>query len=100
MSCELAVYGLVCGVIYACAPRRGTAAVYAALLPAMLAGRAVWGCVQAVLLGMSGSALTLQMFWASAFLNAIPGIVLQLVLIPAVMAALNRTGVVQYRQRA
>ena len=100
MSCELAVYGLVCGVIYARAPRRGTAAVYAALLPAMLAGRAVWGCVQAVLLGMSGSALTLQMFWASAFLNAIPGIVLQLVLIPAVMAALNRAGVVQYRQRA
>ena len=40
------------------------------------------------------------MFWAGAFLNAIPGIVLQLVLIPAVMAALNRTGVVQYRQRA
>ena len=68
------------------------------LLLAMLAGRAVWGVVQAVLLGLTGSALTLQVFMASAFLNAIPGIIVQLILIPVVMLALNRTGLVPFKQ--
>lgn len=40
------------------------------------------------------------MFLAGAFLNAIPGIVLQLVLIPGIMVALNRTGLVQFGRRA
>jgi len=35
---------------------------------------------------------------AGAFLNAIPGIVLQLILIPAIMVALNGTGLVRYQK--
>lgn len=38
------------------------------------------------------------MFLAGAFLNAIPGIILQLVLIPALMLALHRTGLVRFRR--
>lgn len=38
------------------------------------------------------------MFMAGAFLNAIPGIVVQLILIPVVMVALNRTGLVPFRK--
>ena len=63
----------------------------------MLAGRAVWGIAQIALLGISGDGFTWQLFMAGAFLNAIPGIVLQLVLIPAIMVALNRTGLVPFR---
>ena len=37
-----------------------------------------------------------KMFLAGAFLNAVPGIIIQLVLIPAVMVALGRTGMVQF----
>lgn len=48
------------------------------------------------MLGASGSAFTMQMFLAGAFLNAVPGIVIQLVLIPAVMAALGKTGLVHF----
>ena len=58
----------------------------------------VWGVAQIVLLGLSGSAFTLQAFMAGALLNAIPGIVLQLLLIPAIMVALNRTGLVPFKQ--
>lgn len=36
------------------------------------------------------------MFIAGAFLNAVPGIVLQLVVIPAVMLLLNKTGLVPF----
>ena len=48
------------------------------------------------LLGTGEGGVTLQMFMAGAFLNAIPGIILQLVLIPGIMVALNRTGLVQF----
>ena len=73
-------------------------ALYRALLIAMLAGRAVWGMAQVLLLGMSGSAFSMQMFLAGAFLNAIPGIILQLILIPSLMVALHRTGLVRFRR--
>ena len=72
--------------------------MYRCLLLAMVAGRVVWGVVQAVLLGLTGSAMTLQIFLAGALLNAIPGIIVQLILIPVVMLALNRTGLVPFKQ--
>ena len=65
----------------------------------MLAGRVVWGIVQVILLGISGNGFTWQMFMAGAFLNAIPGIIVQLILIPVIMVALNRTGLVRFRKR-
>ena len=51
-----------------------------------------------ILLGIGGSAFTVQAFLAGAVLNAIPGIILQLVLIPAIMVALHRTGLVRFRR--
>ena len=59
----------------------------------MFAGRAVWGIAEIALLGMAGKTFTRQMFLAGAFLNAVPGILLQLILIPSVMLALHRTGI-------
>ena len=43
MAFELAAYGAVIGLLYAKLNKRGVAGVYMALVPAMLAGRAVWG---------------------------------------------------------
>ena len=40
--------------------------------------------------GVGGSAFTASAFISGAFLNAIPGIILQLVLIPVIMVALGR----------
>ena len=56
------------------------------------------GVAQMILLGFNGSGFTLQMFLAGAFLNALPGIVLQLVLIPSIMVSLNKAGVVRFRR--
>lgn len=36
---------------------------------------------------------------AGAFLNAVPGIIVQLILIPGIMVALNRTGLVRFKKR-
>ncbi len=62
--------------------KKGAAGVYAALLTAMVAGRLVWGVAEVVLLGLGGKAFTAQAFLAGALLNAVPGIIVQLVLIP------------------
>ena len=68
------------------------------MIIAMISGRLVWGLVEVILLGMGGKAFTWQMFLAGAFLNAIPGIILQLVLIPAIMVALNKAGLVHFQK--
>ena len=98
MAFELMTYGLVAGLMYGLSRWQCIVALYRSLIVAMLAGRAVWGIVQVVQLGFSGSEFTWSMFMSGAFLNAIPGIIIQLILIPAIMAALNRTGLVPYKK--
>ena len=93
MTFELATYGAVAGALYRRSPWKCLQALYRALLFAMFAGRAVWGLAEVALLGMTGKAFTRQMFLAGAFFNAVPGILLQLILIPSVMLALHRTGI-------
>ena len=94
MAFELLTYGLVVSLLYRHAHWHCVLSLYRALLVAMLAGRAVWGIVQLVQMGLTHSSFTWKMFLGGAFLNAIPGIVLQLVLIPAIMLLLKRTGLV------
>lgn len=97
MAFELAAYGLIIGLVYTAVHKRGVATLYISLLTAMVGGRLVWGLAEVVLLGMAGNAFTLQAFLSGALLSAVPGILLQLVLIPAVMVALDRTGVVRFQ---
>lgn len=99
MAFELAAYGLTVGLLYSHSRWQCVIALYRSMIAAMLLGRVVWGFVQVVLLGVSGGRFTWKMFTAGAFLNAIPGIILQLILIPAVMVALNRTGLVPFAKR-
>ena len=96
MAFELAAYGLVAGYCYAISRHKCIIALYRSLILAMVAGRIVWGVVQAILLGLGGSSFTMEMFLAGSLLNAIPGIILQLVFIPAVMLALHQTGLVKF----
>ena len=97
MSFELMTYGLVAGLLYSLSKWQCIRALYRCLVIAMLAGRVVWGVVQIIQLGVTGG-FTWQMFMAGAFLNAVPGIVVQLILIPVVMLSLNRTGLVPFRR--
>ena len=98
MAFELAAYGFLAGFLYARSRWQCVVALYRCLIAAMLGGRVVWAVVQVILSGVSGQAFTWQMFLSGAFLTAIPGIILQLVFIPAVMVALDRTGLVRFRR--
>lgn len=97
MAFELATYGLVVGLWYGKSRWKCIISLYRSMIAAMLCGRIVWGIVQIILLGMSGNSFSWQVFMTEAFINAIPGIIVQLILIPVIMLALNRTGLVTLR---
>ena len=89
MAFELAAYGAVSGWMYAKLPRKKSS-VYVALLVAMVVGRLVWGAAQFVCLGLSGSAFSLSAFLAGAVATAIPGIIVQILLIPVLVMVLEK----------
>ena len=99
MSTELMIYGLVVGLIYGFSKKKNIVTVYISLLSAMVSGRLAWGLVQVILLGIGGTGFTVEAFLAGALLNAIPGIILQLILIPAVMLTLHKTRLLPFRDR-
>jgi hypothetical protein len=66
-----------------------------ALITAMLAGRIVWGCAMVVLLGGSEAPFTWAAFLAGAFINAVPGIIVHILLIPLIVMALRKAGIAQ-----
>ena len=91
MAFELAVYGGMAGLLYHLLPKRKWM-VYAVLLTAMLAGRIVWGAVHVILAGLTGNSFTWEAFLLGAVTNAVPGIIMQLVLIPILVIAMDRAG--------
>jgi len=95
MCFELATYGLAAGLLYARLPKR-RGRIYGSLIAAMLAGRMVWGVVMALTSGVSGAVFTWTAFMAGAFLNALPGIVVHILLIPGIVVALRRAGLIQH----
>jgi thiamine transporter ThiT len=88
MAFELAAYGLLAGLFYKLLPKKPVY-VYVSLILAMLGGRVVWGLVQMILMGLVAQPFTWQIFMAGAFGNALPGILVQLVLIPVIVLALR-----------
>lgn len=92
MAFELATYGLVASTVYRRLPKKAWS-IYAALLIAMVCGRLVWGAAAMIFYGLAGTPFTLQVFMAGAFLNAVPGIILQLVVLPPLVLALEKAGI-------
>ncbi len=89
MAFELAVYGLMSGLLYRLFPKK-TVSIYASLVLSMIAGRLVWGFVQFCCMGLDATKFTFSAFWAGAVANALPGIVIQLILIPVIIAVLEK----------
>lgn len=92
MTAELCAYGLLAGIFHRITrkllPGKSLLAVYVSLVLAMLGGRIVWGLASAALMLAGQTEFSLQAFWASGFVSAWPGMVLQIVLIPPLWKAL------------
>lgn len=95
---ELATYGFVIGILYEKAKWQCIRSLYRCMIAAMLAGRIVWGIAKAVTMGLAGKSFTLAAFIAGGFTEAIPGIILQLLLIPAIMLLLDKTHLVPFKK--
>lgn len=89
MSFELAAYGCFCGLFYSKLPKK-LLYIYISLITSMVIGRVIWGAVSVILYGAAGKGFTWKIFMAGAFINAVPGILLQLILIPAVVKVLDK----------
>lgn len=99
MALELAGYGTLAGWLYSHSRWRCVKALYRCLIAAMVGGRLLWGAVAWVIFGLAGKSFTLELFLTSTVFGAIPGILLQLTLIPAVMVALDKAKLVPFTRR-
>ena len=91
MMFELAAYGLFAGLLYKLFPKKNVY-IYPALIISMIAGRVIWGVARLIMSGVSGSEFTFAMFIAGAFTNAIPAIIIHILVIPPIVMALKKSG--------
>ncbi len=91
MAPEMAAYGLVCGILYRIFPKK-LPFYYLNLLISMVAGRFVYGIVTYIVTVAEGGTFLFQSFLTATVLTSLPGILLQLVLIPLLLMALTKAG--------
>ncbi len=89
MAFELAAYGVVSGILHRAFPKK-KGYIYCSLILSMLIGRIIWGIATAICMGVVGNAFTFGTFIAGAVTNAIPGIILQIVIIPPLVMVLDK----------
>ena len=89
MLCELAVYGFVSGLLMRYVKTgKLLADLYVSLVGAMLLGRLVLGLFNAVI--FRAGEYSIAIWTTSAFVTALPGIIIQLAVIPVLVFALKK----------
>ena len=89
MLCELAVYGLIAGLLIVLVHTgKSTADLYISLVGAMIAGRIIYGIVNALI--FRAGEYSMSMWLTASFVTALPGIVIQLILLPLIVLGLRR----------
>ncbi len=93
MAFELMVYGAVSGLLFIFLVKKikkvdSLLAIYIALISAMILGRGVGGIFSYLLTIGNGGVYDASIYWASFFANGWPGMILQIVLVPAIIRLL------------
>ncbi len=94
MAFELAGYGFLAGLFYNLLPLKKLPRIYTSLFGAMLGGRIIYGLVCIPLMGIAKVPYSFEIFFASTIIEALPGIILQLILIPVVLLALQKANLI------
>lgn len=101
MAFELFTYGLMCGLMFKIfnklIKKDYIFSIYISLIIAMIVGRGVYGLVSYILTFMNSNSTpyTFYAFISGTFLQAWPGIILQLILIPIIIRILLRFKIIQ-----
>ena len=96
MAFELAAYGLVAGLMHKILPKKKLY-IYVSLITAMIVGRLVWGTAMFIFMTVAGKGFTLGAFVSGAITTAIPGIIVQIVLIPVLVMILDNPKVLKLK---
>jgi Protein of unknown function (DUF1393). len=86
MMLELGAYGVLTGVLYKLTKGK----IYITLIGSMLGGRIVMGLANTIFLGFAGEAYGIAAFISAAFVTALPGIIVQIILIPVFLYAMRK----------
>ena len=89
MAFELGTYGFVAGFLHIRLPKKRWY-VYVSLLCSMVLGRVVWGIMMFACMGFDTSLFGWTAFISGAITTAIPGILLQIILIPIIVITLEK----------
>ncbi|MBQ8475335.1 MAG: ECF transporter S component [Clostridia bacterium] len=89
MAFELATYGALSGLMHKMLPQKKPY-IYCSLVISMVAGRLIWGVAMLICMSVQGGSFGISAFLAGAVTNAIPGIIVQLVLIPVIVMLMER----------
>lgn len=98
MAFELAGYGFFVGFIFSLLNIQNISRVYISLVVSMIAGRIVKCIAQFFILGFTDEGFVFGAYIAGAFTNALPGIILQIILIPLVMFTLQRLHLISWKK--
>lgn len=90
MAFELATYGVVAGFLYGKLAKTKSN-IFISLIVAMMTGRIVWGISRCIMAGFNALPFGMEAFIAGAVTQAIPGIILQIILIPVIIFSLKRS---------
>jgi len=91
MLCELAVYGIMAGILYKVVKTKNRELnIYIALIGAMLCGRLVGGILNALI--FSVGKYSMHIWLTSSFVTALPGIIIQIIAIPLIVFAVEKFG--------
>lgn len=91
MMFELAAYGVLCALFRRLFPKKFIF-LYPALLLSMLGGRLVLGAVNFCISGFSGTEFSFFAYLSANIASAIPGLIAQIVLIPALVFLAEKRG--------
>ncbi len=96
MAVECAAYGCVSGILTRFVRTKNTYAdLYICLIGAMLSGRVIAGLARALI--FAGGSYSMAAWATGYFVTGLPGIVIQLVLLPVIVSALMRAGLIPAR---
>lgn len=98
MAVELAVYGLVAGLLYNSLPKKKIN-IYVSLLSSMVIGRVIWGVTTFCIMGFDATKFGFAKFWAGAVADAIPGIIMQIVLVPIIIMLLEKAKLISNKKK-
>lgn len=92
MMFELAAYGFLIGLFYKLLPK-SPVYVYVSLIISLILGRIIFGIAAYIIYPLAGITFTFDQFIKAGFVTSLPGIAIQIVLVPLLFIYLKKTNV-------